>query len=1045
MAVDSTSGSQEDDAASTLSDFVPRTPDAPTAAPDPTSVATIAKIVTESLIAANRRNHVSSMATPKMGGRGEANAKESTVWTGGKPFADWSGTEMIAPKSVNQYRGSSFADRQKGHQLRSSPLPRKLKVGDSLEPFANELLRRLTNMGMDSISYVVDPEDHHEMINCITYHHRFEVDQMKELMDKQILKYDEYDVQNDSAASDCLMSSVSDKIAEELVSMRIKDKATNPPFPVLWLQVSKIVSTTTIGHFTELKDKLQNLDPKDYSGEDIAQMSLDITAMCDELSYANCYDHTLNVNILEGFAKAGNDDPTNNSIQEFRLEILDMKRSLHKVLGKVHFSSTALSFAEKDALLIKEGLTYQAICETAKDKYRSLFRDSKWPPARKNRDSHRSSIPISNNVVCQPTNSSNAPVANLLQQQKGTCHNCGKPGHYARECPERKSTPRQPHAGNGFQGGNGSYRRSNNGNNRRLKTTKDNSWKKVAPTSNEPQSKKVDGKLWHWCAKCGNGGRWSTTHGTNQHTGGPSVGANLLHMEHSAWCAAFNMQPTWMDLFRLFSQLVSMSAMLPFLGITLGFVLGLVAPHVSIILVHLADCLCAYKNTLWTTGVDCFSSLWTHKDMLWVTTANCLATLYTAIQNWEVYLVIGHWFLLLMATVSLGHASRQLTLAHQEVFSKMPRPRWMRRQGANFRRRRRRWMLRQIPPTPSKRRRSRFRRRQQKLEREKRPRSRYVLDTSLLQPLRSLAANLGSVNIPAHLQNSNESLRAALVAPAETDAILGSHRSKVIWDSGASVSISPCREDFVGPLVKPTVSMKLQGIAKGLKVEATGHVAWSFIGTDGMLRTLKVPALLVPKANVRLLSTTSLLQCYPDESITHRASVVSLSGQQGNENNGETPPRAPIDIKIDESINLPVGIAYSQESGSTISKTFSGLVSTVSHSNKNLSSAEKELLKWHFRLGHLAFKKIQFLMRTGVLAHAEGTRRLQATASKLDRVPMCTACQYGRQKRRSSPGKHTVKDRMNEGALKKNNLLPGQQTSVDHFVSKIRGRLVSSY
>ena len=84
-------------------------------------------------------------------------------------------------------------------------------------------------------------------------------------------------------------------------------------------------------------------------------------------------------------------------------------------------------------------------------------------------------------------------------------------------------------------------------------------------------------------------------------------------------------------------------------------------------------------------------------------------------------------------------------------------------------------------------------------------------------------------------------------------------------------------------------------------------------------------------------------------------------------------------------------------------------------------------------------------MRTGVLAHAEGTRRLQATASKLDRVPMCTACQYGRQKRRSSPGKHTVKDRMNEGALKKNNLLPGQQTSVDHFVSKIRGRLVSSY
>ena len=100
---------------------------------------------------------------------------------------------------------------------------------------------------------------------------------------------------------------------------------------------------------------------------------------------------------------------------------------------------------------------------------------------------------------------------------------------------------------------------------------------------------------------------------------------------------------------------------------------------------------------------------------------------------------------------------------------------------------------------------------------------------------------------------------------------------QVIWDSGASILISPDRQDF-GPLVRPSVRQRLQGIAKGLNVEGHGHVLWACHDTSGQLRLLKVPAYCVPKCRVRLLSTTSLLQTYADEKIAVQAHCLTCSG-----------------------------------------------------------------------------------------------------------------------------------------------------------------------
>ena len=95
------------------------------------------------------------------------------------------------------------------------------------------------------------------------------------------------------------------------------------------------------------------------------------------------------------------------------------------------------------------------------------------------------------------------------------------------------------------------------------------------------------------------------------------------------------------------------------------------------------------------------------------------------------------------------------------------------------------------------------------------------------------------------------------------------------------------------------------------------------------------------------------------------------------------------------------------------SKSLNNVVSTVSEHNNNLSEAQKELLRWHQRLGHLDFNKVKHLLRTGVLSHTDRYHSLHTSASKVQDVPKCAACLFGKQTIRTAPGTTVkiIKDR----------------------------------
>jgi hypothetical protein len=77
-----------------------------------------------------------------------------------------------------------------------------------------------------------------------------------------------------------------------------------------------------------------------------------------------------------------------------------------------------------------------------------------------------------------------------------------------------------------------------------------------------------------------------------------------------------------------------------------------------------------------------------------------------------------------------------------------------------------------------------------------------------------------------------------------------------------------------------------------------------------------------------------------------------------------------VTCRLDERTNLPISVASSDP----LSKpTTRANLCVTDEKNQNLSHAQKELLCWHFRLGHLNFKSIQLLLRSKTLEESEAS------------------------------------------------------------------------
>jgi hypothetical protein len=105
-----------------------------------------------------------------------------------------------------------------------------------------------------------------------------------------------------------------------------------------------------------------------------------------------------------------------------------------------------------------------------------------------------------------------------------------------------------------------------------------------------------------------------------------------------------------------------------------------------------------------------------------------------------------------------------------------------------------------------------------------------------------------------------------------------------------------------------------------------------------------------------------LLQTYIGEQIILDDVKITLSGESND------PTRGAVIAMINSSNNLPTSQFYNQSDVNVLVEALQTPLTAVNAKNYNLSERQKELLCWHYHLGHLGFRKIQSLMRSGVLS-----------------------------------------------------------------------------
>jgi hypothetical protein len=158
----------------------------------------------------------------------------------------------------------------------------------------------------------------------------------------------------------------------------------------------------------------------------------------------------------------------------------------------------------------------------------------------------------------------------------------------------------------------------------------------------------------------------------------------------------------------------------------------------------------------------------------------------------------------------------------------------------------------------------------------------------------------------------------------------------VIFDTEASLAITPELSDFASPPKPLSRPMKLGGMANGIKIEGIGISAWTFTAKYGTEVQIRTVAYHVPEAKQRLLSSQRLFN-------EKKGIFGSYSGDEDK-----------FELKLND--NQIISVPYDSRSALPIAEVIVGPepeptvnLTILEPGNHNLTGGQKLLLEWHYR------------------------------------------------------------------------------------------------
>jgi hypothetical protein len=226
------------------------------------------------------------------------------IWTGGKSKYDWSGLDINATttfKLLNQLHSIHASSAQKGYNYHKTGLEMKFGCDDDLTSFQDAVMDHLIDMGMDSISYLPNPQDAMKMISVITSHSCFTIASMRTHSGMLEPLFDDYDCMNNNATKCFLI----DLLLKELGALIKKKTQDDDTFVIVWMLILQLIQLTSIEVFEEIKNRIKARHPSQYSGKNLVKLGTHFIDDATLLESTSQYNHNLMFHMVKIFLQVG--------------------------------------------------------------------------------------------------------------------------------------------------------------------------------------------------------------------------------------------------------------------------------------------------------------------------------------------------------------------------------------------------------------------------------------------------------------------------------------------------------------------------------------------------------------------------------------------------------------------------------------------------------------------------------------------------------------------------------------------------------------------
>ena len=313
-----------------------------------------------------------------------------------------------------------FAKDATTFEAHCSGLSHQFQKGNNLNQFMKHIKELLEIQGMDMITYLPDPADATVMCIIIEEHICFTAKYVSTVATTQKMKYDIYDVQNDTTAIQMLKASLGSHLVQQIKN-QIKSGMI---FIKVWMILIRVVQTDSVDKYDKFKQDIKACTLFLYPRH--TKMAQAMHEAGDNLVAAGFYEQTLTLAILKAFLLA-------NGSEFYKQELLQLHSKVSTKILQIHWLLHDDNNAKwnKTTFHMTTFVILLATCMYTTDTAKQC-----WLPALNNQDAK---------IPPQVLTDLSIVEANALQQKM---HNCACSGF----CPKDRGTERNGGHGHGGNG-----------------------------------------------------------------------------------------------------------------------------------------------------------------------------------------------------------------------------------------------------------------------------------------------------------------------------------------------------------------------------------------------------------------------------------------------------------------------------------------------------------------------------------------------------------------------------------------------------------------